>query len=71
MTPQLELLSDREEAVLVLLSEGLGLREIAARLDISPWTVKSHRANARRKLGATTQTQAVAIVVAARSRATA
>lgn len=68
MTPVLELLTDREEQVLMLLGEGLGLREIGRRLDISHWTVRGHRDNARRKLGAATQTQAVAIVVAARAR---
>lgn len=71
MTPMLEVLSPREEEVLVLIGDGLGLREIGKRLAISHWTVKTHRDSARRKLGASTQTQAVAIVIAARGRATA
>lgn len=68
MTPLLGQLTDREEQVLLLLGEGFGLREIGKRLRISHWTVKSHRDSARRKLGARSQTQAVAMIIAARAR---
>jgi RNA polymerase sigma factor (sigma-70 family) len=71
VTPLLEQLSPREEEVLVLLAAGLGLREVGRRLEISHWTARDHRDRARRKLQAATTTQAVAIVVAARARATA
>lgn len=56
-------LTPREREVLLLLAEGHGLREIADRLSLSWWTVKTHKDNARHKLGAVTQTQAVAMVV--------
>lgn len=56
-------LTHREREVLLLIAEGHGLREIGERLCISPWTARNHRAAAREKLGATTTTQAVAIVV--------
>ncbi len=68
MTPVLGSLTCREEAVLLLLAEGFGEREIAARLGVTVWTVRGHRASARRKLCACTTAQAVAIIVAARAR---
>ena len=46
------LLSAREREVLQLICEGRRPAEIAARLFVSVTTVKSHRANAMRKLGA-------------------
>lgn len=67
MTPLLDALSPREEQVLVLIGDGLGLREIADELDISPWTVRSHRDNGRRKLGAVTTAHAAAIVARLRA----
>ncbi len=45
-------LSDREISVLVCLCQRLSNEDIAAKLFISPLTVKTHRANIRRKLGA-------------------
>ena len=47
----LDLLTDRERDVLRLVVRGLSTKEIAARLDISPRTVDTHRANLMRKLG--------------------
>ena len=47
-------LSPRQEQVLLLLGEGLGLGEIAARLGISEWTVRTYRDEGRRRLGART-----------------
>lgn len=44
-------LSAREREVVQMICEGRHLREIAARLFISPQTVKTHRANAMGKLG--------------------
>ena len=61
-------LSARQEQVLLLLGDGLGLGEIATRLGVSEWTVRTHRDEARRRLHARTTTQAVAIIV--RRRAT-
>jgi DNA-binding NarL/FixJ family response regulator len=46
-----DLLTDRELDVLKLVALGLSTKEIASRLDISPRTVDSHRANLMRKLG--------------------
>lgn len=68
MTPLLEQLTAREETVLLMLGDGHGLREIGRRLGISHWTVKSHRDNGRRKLGAPTTT-AAAVIVRERRRA--
>lgn len=44
-------LTAREQEVLTLLAEGLGIRQLADRLFISPKTVENHRANIMRKLG--------------------
>jgi DNA-binding NarL/FixJ family response regulator len=46
-----DLLTDRELDVLKLVARGLSTKEIASRLDISPRTVDTHRANLMRKLG--------------------
>lgn len=45
-------LSTREWQVVALLAEGRETTEVAARLSVSPATVRSHRARARRKLRA-------------------
>jgi DNA-binding CsgD family transcriptional regulator len=55
--------------VLLLLGDGLGLGEIAARLGISEWTARTYRDEARRRLDARTTAQAVAIVVRERTAA--
>ncbi len=44
-------ISEREIEVLTLLSEGLGFKEIAERLFISPRTVENHKNNILQKLG--------------------
>lgn len=67
MTPLSEVLTSREEAVLTMLGDGLGLREIAERLGLSPWTIRNDRSRAMRKLGVCSQTHAVAIVIRLRS----
>ena len=69
MTSGQPALSPRQEQVLLLLGDGLGLGEIAARLGISEWTVRTYREEARRRLDARTTAQAVAIVVRRRAAA--
>ena len=54
------LLSRREREILACVAHGLGDREIAEQLQLSPHTVHRHVANIRRKLGATSRTAAVA-----------
>jgi DNA-binding NarL/FixJ family response regulator len=50
--PTASRLSTREWQIIALLEEGLETTEVAARLSVSPATVRSHRASARRKLRA-------------------
>jgi pimeloyl-ACP methyl ester carboxylesterase/DNA-binding CsgD family transcriptional regulator len=54
------LLSQREREILACVARGLGDREIAEQLVLSPHTVHRHVANIRRKLGRTSRTAAVA-----------
>jgi two-component system, NarL family, response regulator DevR len=54
-------LSPKQLAVLRLLAEGLERKQIAERMGIGEETVKSHMTEVRRKLGARTSAQAVAI----------
>jgi two-component system, NarL family, response regulator YdfI len=56
---QYEQLTAREREVLRLLSDGLGNKEIAARLEISEHTAKFHISSILGKLGAATRTEAV------------
>jgi len=58
-----EPLTARERDVLRMLSEGLGNKEIAARLRISEHTVKFHVASILGKLGASTRTEAVSVAL--------
>lgn len=58
-----EPLTARERDVLQMLSEGLGNKEIAARLKISEHTVKFHVASILGKLAASTRTEAVSIAL--------
>ncbi|HUH93365.1 MAG TPA: alpha/beta fold hydrolase [Casimicrobiaceae bacterium] len=58
--PEPALLSGREREILACIARGLGDREIAAQLVLSPHTVHRHVANIRRKLGRTSRTAAVA-----------
>jgi len=46
-----ELLTDREREVLKLLADGLSIKEIAVRLQLSVKTVDVHKANLMRKIG--------------------
>ena len=54
------LLSRREREILACVARGLGDREIAEQLVLSPHTVHRHVANIRRKLGRTSRSAAVA-----------
>lgn len=54
-------LSPKQLAVLRLVAQGLERKQIAQRMGIGEETVKSHLAEVRRKLGAATSAQAVAI----------
>lgn len=57
--PPGEPLTPREIAVLALLADGAGNKEIASRLGISEHTVKFHVSSILSKLGAATRTEAV------------
>ena len=52
-------LTPRELDVLRLVAQGLGNKEIAAGLDLSPHTVKYHLASVLAKLGVRSRTEAV------------
>jgi DNA-binding NarL/FixJ family response regulator len=60
---QLAGLSDREREILSLLADGVANKDIAAKLFLSPETVRTHVRNAMRKLDADTRTQAVALAI--------
>jgi NarL family two-component system response regulator LiaR len=56
-------LTERELAVLALMVEGLNNTQIAARLTVSPSTVKSHVSNILSKLGVASRTEAVTLAL--------
>jgi LuxR family transcriptional regulator, maltose regulon positive regulatory protein len=58
--PSEEPLSEREREVLRLIAEGLSNQQLAARLYLSPHTIKVHTRNIYGKLDVTSRTQAVA-----------
>jgi DNA-binding CsgD family transcriptional regulator len=68
VTPLCAELTERQEEVIVLIGEGLGLGEIGRRLGISRSTAKTHRDEARKRLCASSQSHAVAIVTRRRER---
>jgi DNA-binding NarL/FixJ family response regulator len=59
--PELDVLTDREREVLVLVASGLSNDEIAERLYVSPLTAKTHVNRAMTKLGARDRAQLVVI----------
>jgi PAS domain S-box-containing protein len=59
-------LSPREREVLAMLARGLTGEQIAARLVLSPETIRTHIRNAREKLGASTRVEAVTMALLAR-----
>ena len=58
-------LSPREREILGLLARGLTGEQIAARLVLSPETIRTHIRNAREKLGASTRVEAVTMALVA------
>jgi DNA-binding NarL/FixJ family response regulator len=62
-TPSDSLLSPRERRVTAELARGAGVEEIATSLCISPHTARTHVRNVRRKLGARTSAEAVALAL--------
>ena len=55
----IDTLTEREREVLHLAAQGLTNKEVARRLDLSPRTAESHRANLMKKLGLHTQTDLI------------
>jgi len=66
VTPLAPELTTLEETVLLLLADGFGMREIAARLGITERQAIRRRDTAREKLGRPTTTAAVAYLVTLR-----
>jgi len=56
-------LTGREREVLALMIDGLNNTQIAARLTVSPSTIKSHVSNILSKLGVTSRTEAVTLAL--------
>ncbi len=50
-TPSLEILTEREKEILVLIAKGLANKNIASKLNLSTRTVEHHRSNLTDKLG--------------------
>jgi DNA-binding NarL/FixJ family response regulator len=61
--PAMERLSDRELQVMLELASGLGIKEIAQKLCISPSTIGSHRSRILTKLGLRTNADLVRYAV--------
>ena len=47
---QVDVLSDREFEVFLLIGNGYGIKEISKRMNLSPHTVESHRKNIKEKM---------------------
>ena len=61
--PFVEALTPREMEVLALLADGLPNKRIAARLGVSPETIKFHVAQISGKLGVSNRTEAVRVAI--------
>ncbi len=61
--PGAPVLTDRQRAVLTLVAQGHSSDAIAERLGIGEGTIRTHVEHARKKLGARTRAQAVAIAL--------
>lgn len=57
------MLTDREQEVLVMVSQGAGNKEIARHLNIGTRTVETYVSNAMAKLGARSRTEAISVAV--------
>jgi len=57
------ILSERDKEVLLHVADGLSDREIAAKLNLSPKTINFRVEEMKRKLGAKTRVQVVAIAL--------
>jgi DNA-binding NarL/FixJ family response regulator len=66
----LDLLTESERRVVLLVAEGLTNPQIAARLFVSPQTVKTHMKNVFRKLKVSSRTELTALVVREDGRGT-
>ena len=55
----IDALTDREQIILSMLAQGLSCKASAAKLDISPRTVETHRRNIKRKLEMKTTTELI------------
>ena len=55
-----EIFSEREKQIVINLSRGLNAEQIAAELNLSPHTIKTHRRNILQKSGCTNTTELVA-----------
>jgi DNA-binding NarL/FixJ family response regulator len=56
-------LTRREREIMGLLADGMSGAQIAAKLVLSPETVRTHVRNAMNKLGARTRAQAIAVAM--------
>lgn len=66
MTPdRIDQLSPRERECLALVAENFSSKEIARKLDLSPYTVDEYIATARVKLGASSRAEAARLLTAA------
>ena len=61
--PHTPSLTERQQNILEATSRGLSSEQIAAKLDISTYAVNQHIDAVRRKLGAQSRTEAVAIAI--------
>ncbi|MCA1727660.1 MAG: helix-turn-helix transcriptional regulator [Actinobacteria bacterium] len=58
-----ERLTGREVEILQLTADGLSMEEIAARLDISPHTIRTHVQNCLTKLGVHSKLEAITFAI--------